>query len=93
MVATEIGQKRAYGKPQSGSWWIVGHSSLIGLCQSCPFGRSRRGQSGPHPWSAEWEEDSSRRGSSPHPISGMRLFQDIARSGKEPAALLLISQS
>jgi hypothetical protein len=24
MVATEIDQKRAYGKPQSGSWWIVG---------------------------------------------------------------------
>ncbi len=28
MVATEIGQKRAYGKPQSGSWWIVGNSEL-----------------------------------------------------------------
>jgi hypothetical protein len=61
-----------------------------GANRVCDYFRLRRdsgaaagGQSGPHSWSAEWQKDSSRRGSSPHPISGMRLFQDIASSGKE----------
>lgn len=37
MVATEFGQKRAYGKPQSGSWWTVGQQEVMSAFVCSPL--------------------------------------------------------